>query len=53
VSVAASPLKASAASVSHIGDLLKHTPSSQSRAAYEKVLETLREIDFDWHQQED
>jgi hypothetical protein len=44
--VPTAPLRASAEGVSPVGDLLKHTPKSQSREAYEWVLETLREIDF-------
>lgn len=38
-----------AASVSPIGDLLSHTAKNQSKATYEWVMDTLREIDFSWH----
>lgn len=51
-SAAVSPLRALVVSVSPIGDLLKHTPKSQSREAYEKVIETLRETDFNWLQED-
>jgi len=45
--------KASAGSVSPIGDLLSHTAKSKSREAYIWVLDTLREIDFEWYMDED
>ncbi len=45
-------LMASAGGVSPIGDLLSHTAKSKSREAYEQVMETLREIDYMWHQED-
>ena len=44
--------KPSAGSVSPIGDLLSHTTKSKSRDSYEWVVNMLREIDFEWHQDE-
>ncbi len=31
---------------------MAHTPKSQSREAYETALAVLREIDWNWHQDE-
>ena len=45
--------KASAGSVSPIGDVLSQTAKSKSHATYERVLDTLREIDYMRHQEED
>jgi len=38
-----------AGSVSSIGDVLSHTAKSNSRNSCERVMDTLREIDFLWH----
>jgi len=34
----------------YIGDLLSHTAKNKSQEVYEQVMDTLREIDFMWHQ---
>ncbi len=36
----------------YIGDLLSHTAKNKSQEVYEQVMDTLREIDFMWHQDE-
>ena len=43
------PIPRLAGSVSLIGGLLSHTPKKQSKATYGWVMDTLREIDFEWH----
>ena len=42
-------LRASRASASPIGGLLKHTPKTKSKTAYEAVMVALRKIDWQWH----
>ncbi len=47
------PIPKLAGNVSPIGDLLSHTAKSKSRQAYERVVDILREIDFECHMDED